>query len=312
MPLDYPVNVLVSYHYYRTADIAEMASWGLRIIGDSGAYSADSQGAVIDRDDFYAWADRWRAALCWTASLDVIGDPDKSWANFITAPPSLNLIPTIHYGCDPRELDRYVEAGADFIGLGGMVGFKSESDRLLRWCLSVMRYAAKTHPQVRFHGWGVTHSKLTMNLPWYSVDSSGFSAAYRFGRLSLFDPDAKKTRNVALNGTDIADVDIARLLRKHYSIGWERIKDSGSHNRRDVTRVAMRSVQLNERYLGSRHRVSPPSSIVDQKAGSNVHMALGFPNAQPARALDPTDQGTKIWGAMASLPLINDLGRSKA
>ena len=40
-----PRNILVSYHYFRKYDLDKLA--GLRIIGDSGAYSAKSQGVEL-------------------------------------------------------------------------------------------------------------------------------------------------------------------------------------------------------------------------------------------------------------------------
>lgn len=270
VPLDLPVNALISFHYFGDVDVAQMQSWGLRMIGDCGAYSADSQGAPIDRDAFFEWGRRWRRNLLWVASLDVIGDPKASWANWRAAPADLRLVPTVHYGSEPSLIDRYVEAGADLIGLGGMVPFKSEPKRLLRWCLSVMRYARDNHPHVRFHGWGVTHPQLVMNLPWWSVDSSGFSSAYRYGRLSLFNPDTKKSVTVAMDGRSVANT--ATLLREHYGLeDWRRIAESTAATRRDLVRVSMRSMQLTERYLQHRHRVTPPPSLAGVTPGPQVH-----------------------------------------
>lgn len=260
--LDRPINTLVSYFYFADHDLADLSSVGLRMIGDSGAFSADSQGTPVDRDQFFHWAQRWADHLYWVASLDVIGDAAATLANWRAAPDGLRLVPTLHYGCDPSQMDVYVDGGADLIGLGGMVRYKAEPKRLLRWCLSVMRYARDVHPQVRFHGWGVTHPTLLMNLPWWSVDSSGFSSAYRYGRLKLWNPDTKTTQVAAMNGRETAG--IARLLRAHYGIGWDRIAVSNTHTRRDLTRVAVRAMQLMEAFLRSRHRVTPPPSLADQ------------------------------------------------
>jgi hypothetical protein len=142
VPLDLPINVLTSFHFYRNTDMAEMASWGLRIIADSGAFSAANAGAYVDLDAYVEWIQKWRVHLHWLASLDVIGDSGKSWANWRSLKTAgVESVPTIHYPAEPSELDRYVEAGADFIGLGGMVPYKSEPQRLLRWSAQVMRYA---------------------------------------------------------------------------------------------------------------------------------------------------------------------------
>lgn len=296
-PVFLPVNALVSYHYFREIDIGHMARWGLCMVGDSGAFSAASQGAQIDQDEFYEWARLWRNDLLWTASLDVIGDEGRSWANWKRAPKDLGLIPTVHYGADPSSIDRYVEAGVDLIGLGGMVPYKSEPARLLRWCLQMMRYARDKHPHVRFHGWGVTHPDLVMNLPWWSVDSSGFSAAYRFGILTLVDPRTGKRILVKMNGKDAANH--ATLLRNAYGVDWRKVAVSNRETRRDVVRVAVHAMQHLERFLQRRWKVEPPQSLTSAARssvdkGPIVHNVLGAPSMQPPKSLSPDDKGPRI------------------
>ena len=303
--LRYPVNALVSFHYFKDRDIADMKRWGLRLIGDSGAYSAASQGAPINIQEFAEWGARWKDNLAWVASLDVIGDKEASWTNYAwLRNQGLDVIPTIHYGCDPKEVDRYVAEGVDFIGLGGMVGRKSEADRLLRWTLSVFRYARDKHPQLRFHGWGVTHRQLTMNLPWYSVDSSGFSSAYRFARLSLFDPAKGMMTNIELDGKQIyKHVD---LLKRVYNCDPDDVKISTPDRRRQLVRLAISSVQKLEEFLRNRHQVTPPTyGVKGWDLAPQVHVALGFPGAQSTLAVSPTDTpapfaGPNVHNAMAS------------
>lgn len=309
VPLPLPVNTLISFHYFDRTDVAKMVGWGLRVIGDSGAYSADSKGAMIDREAFWSWAERWADVLFWTASLDVIGNAEATWRNWIEAPETLKLVPTIHYGTPPETLDRYVERGADLIGLGGMVPFKSEPMRLLRWCASVIRYARDTHPHVRFHGWGITHPDLMMNLPWWSVDSSGFSAAYRYGRMMLFDPDTKRRIVVSMDGRSLAAHQ--RLLAKHYGVtDWKRVLKSYGGNRRDVVRISMRSMQFLETYLQARHGVTPPPSLIgaprawnDREQGPQVHFATTcvpcMHDVEPL-ALATTDVGPRVTAALGN------------
>lgn len=274
--LRYPVSALVSYHYYPDpGKVAGLAAGGLRLIGDSGAFSALSLGKPIDLDVFASWCHAVRDSTTWLASLDVIGDADGSWRNWrALRSAGVQAIPTVHYGCPPRLLDRYVEQGVDFFGLGGMVGRKSEQDRLMRWALSMMRYARITHPQVRFHGWGITHPRLLAALPWWSVDSSGFGQAYRFGRLNLFDPDTKRTHKAALDGRDVYR--LAPLLRKHYGTTAKTVERSTPANRAHLVRVSARSFQLLEDHLRARHKVSAPSyGVRNPQGGTNVHAVDG-------------------------------------
>ena len=312
-----PVNALASFHYFKSYDIAEMQSWGLRLIGDSGAFSSMSQGALIDLGEFADWGLRWQNNLAWIASLDVIGDQPASFQNYKKLRArGLDVIPTIHYGCDPKELDKYAADGVDFVGLGGMVGRKSEAARLLRWTLAVFRYARDHHPTMRFHGWGVTHSQLVMNLPWYSVDSSGFSSSYRFARLSLFDTTNGKNIGIDLNGKDIYKH--AALLRRDYKVEPEEVAVSDRETRRQLTRLSIASIQKQEDFLRKRFKVDAPKygvkdlyfdainmhiasaapyylkEIADIQLSPtqapNIHAALGFPGAQSTISLSPTDK----------------------
>lgn len=295
--LRHPINSLVSFHYFENHDIKEMKDWGLRLIGDSGAFSAASQGTPINIRAFADWAKKWRDSLSWVASLDVIGDAQGSRKNFDwLRNKDLDVIPTIHYGADPSLIKDYVKDGVDFIGLGGMVGRKSEPKRLLRWTLSMFKYARDNHPEVRFHGWGVTHPDLVMNLPWFSVDSSGFSSAYRFGRLSLFDPRTAKKVGITLDGSDI--LQHSELLRTVYGIDPANVSVSTRDTRRDLVRLSVAAVQRQEEYLQRRHKVSPPyyGLLESSGGGPRVHVAIGFPNAQATISLSPTDKPPRAGG----------------
>lgn len=259
--LDVPTDILCSYHYFKDIDMAQIASWGTRIIGDSGAFSAMSSGKPIDREEFHEWAARWSDDLFWVAALDVIGDPDASFENWRAAQrDGLDLVPTLHYGEEPEQMDRLVEHGASLIGLGGMVPYSSEKDRLMRWTLSMHRYARDNHPGVRFHGWGISHPYLVDSLPWWSTDSSGFSSCFRFGTLRLWVPRRGRFVSVDLNGRDIAKH--AKLLREVYGIDWKLISESKPGNRRELGRVALRSVQLYAAWLQTRQQVSAPALLL--------------------------------------------------
>ena len=289
--LSTPVDILTSFFYYRNINMAEIRSWGTRIIGDSGAYSAMSTGTPVDRDEFHAWAKKWKDALYWVAALDMIGDPKGTYANWKAAQrEGLDLVPTIHYGEPPETMNQYVDQGVTFLGLGGMVPYKSEPKRLMRWCLSMHIYARDNHPDVRFHGWGTTHSAIVDGLPWWSVDSSGFGSAFRFGVMKLFDPTAGRNRSVPLDGRSIAKY--ARLLRTHYGADWRNVARSEPANRREVARVALRAQQLHAQRLQQRRAVTPPPRF----KGDGPGPLLAAADATFATLLDP-GHGPKMVAA---------------
>lgn len=274
--LRYPLSALVSFHYYpRPEQAARLHTGGLRLIGDSGAFSALTLGKPVNLDDYAAWCHAVEPYTTWVAGLDEIGNADETWRRWeALRAQGVESIPTVHYGASPREVDRYVEQGVDLIGMGGMVGRKSEQSRLMRWAIGMMRYARANHPQLRFHGWGITHPALVNGLPWYSVDSSGFGQAYRFGRLNIWNPEKHRNEKAILNGRDVYR--LGPLLRRHYGTDPAAVATSTAANRPLIIRVSARAFQLQEDYLRARHHVSAPSYATrDPHAGTNLHAVDG-------------------------------------
>lgn len=246
--LTYPINALVSYHYFRKADLNEWPY--LRLIGDCGAYSAMTQGVSLDVDDVIAWYKRWQHRLYWCASLDVIGDPEGTWHNYrLMRDAGLNVVPTVHLGEDTSWLDRYVESGATLIGLGGLVTHARRA-RVQRWVTNMFRYARDNHPDVRFHGWGATRQWLHHDLPWYSVDSSSPTSGYRYGMTRLFDP--RTGRYVTMRTDDRDAYHHSGLLRRVYGVPPRAVGVSNASTRQSHVRLAATSMQLHERYLQRR------------------------------------------------------------
>ena len=116
--IPFPRNALVSYHCWRNRDISALADFTL--VADSGAYSADTHGAVITVADLCAWATEWRKHFAWVAALDVIGDPVASHLNWeLMRSHGVNAMPTVHFPALPQTIDTYAREGVTFMGLGG-------------------------------------------------------------------------------------------------------------------------------------------------------------------------------------------------
>lgn len=278
-----PRNILVSFHYFRRYDLDKLA--GMRIIGDSGAFSAKSQGAEVTVSELAAWGKRWQHRLCWLASLDVIGSAEgtrRNWHEMVDGH-NIAAVPTIHFGCDPSLMDYYAERGVDFIGLGGMVG--KPMSKQLRWLVTCFRYARDNHPQMRFHGWGVSHTKI-MRLPFFSVDSSGWGQAYRFGRMTLRDPTHPgHSVAVQMDGRGSYTPEVATLLRQHYGINPSQVSTSGAHNRKLVVRLSALSASVAEQEFRRMHKggISAPSwgQLGAPARGPSYHLALGDTSKEP-------------------------------
>jgi hypothetical protein len=309
--ISYPVDALVSFHYYRSDTImAPVATPGhLRLIGDSGAYSAYSQGKTITLPDYAAWIRQWRDALCWVAALDVLGDPAATFANWATFRDTYQIesIPTLHAGGDPRELDRYAAQGVDLVGLGGLVGIAT---RAMAWLIAVFRYARDRHPAMRFHLWGATNRKLLDNLPAWSADSSAYMGmSYRYGRLRLFDPATARDTAIPLDGRAVYQPRNAALL-KRYGITPRSVEKSGPPNRDLLVQVGAAATQAYAAWLQARHRVTPPAygQLHPPAPGGPVIHVIGSQGTNDdLTKLHPGRTGTRVVatttssGALASL-----------
>lgn len=278
--LHYPVDALVSYHYFRTDALMDKVTGGwLRLIGDSGAFSAHTAGVAITVDEYAAWCHRWSDRLMWCASLDVIGDPRKSLANWraLRDTHGLATVPTIHVGTDPSWIGAYASEGVDFIGLGGMVG--RPMPVMMRWSAAMLRHARDNYPQVRFHAWGQAGRTYLDSLPVYSADSSRSAVAYRFGILRLFDPVSGRQHNLKLDGTP-AVMRHGRLLRDVYGVDPQQVRTSHGGNRQLLIRLAAAGIQQYAAWLQRRHRgvTAPTWGVRDAPAaGPLVHNVSAHP-----------------------------------
>jgi hypothetical protein len=271
--ITYPVDALVSYHYYKRDDLmaAVTGPGHLRLVGDSGAYSAWAQGQEIRLPEYAAWCRQWGKHLAWVAALDVIGDPQATWVNWAAFRDvyGIRSVPTVHAGTPVKWLDVYAAEGVDFIGLGGLVG---GGIRGFKWMVHVLQYAAGHHPQLRFHAWGVTTRKVLDALPLYSADSSGImGTAYRYARLRTFNPATGRDVMIHLDGTEPYRHRL--LLERVYGVTPQEVERSTPANRPLLIAMAAASTQRYAEWLQARHGVSPPTwGLTGPDLGPRIHL----------------------------------------
>lgn len=273
----YPVDALISYHYFRTDQLmTSVLSPKLRLIGDSGAFSAKTQGAAIDVDTYGEWCKAWGPQLSWTASLDVIGDAAASLRNWerLVEHHGVQAVPTIHFGTDPAAMDPYAKQGVDFMGLGGIVG---NAPRAMAWLVAVFRHARTHHPAMRFHGWGLTTRNMVDKLPFYSLDSSGIAgSAYRWGKASLWDPRATATVHISFDGRN--PYKHGELLRRYYDVDPGAVERSTPANVHLIMHLMVASTQMQAAWLNRRFGVDPPSwGVREPVTGTRIHIAATSP-----------------------------------
>lgn len=286
----YPVDALVSYYYFK-ADSAMKAATGpryLRLVADSGAFSAYSQGATVLLDEYAEWLIRWRSYIAWSAALDVIGDPVATFRNWQTLRDKhgLNTVPTLHAGGDTRWLDVYAAEGVDFVGLGGLVGVAS---RALPWIVHVMRYARDNHPEMRFHAWGVTHRRILDALPLWSTDSSGIiGLSFRYGMMRLFNPSTSRDVQIPMDGRTPYK---HRPLLEWYGVTPGQVARSSAANRELLVNLMTASVQNYAAWLRKRHNVSPPAWGQNGMGGQGTRIHIAESASRTIAMLTP---GTRL------------------
>lgn len=263
------LSFLVSFHYYRDTDIgAWLAAMGgtarIRLFGDSGAYSAKHQGAAIVLVEYAAWLKRWEHLFSAYANLDVIGDAKASAANLRKLEGmGLHPLPVFHGGEPWSYLERYL-AAYPYIALGGAVG----ADRGLidAWLVKCFRLAQPAGAV--YHGFGMTRWPLLRDFPFYSVDSSSWGSAYRYGVLKLF----ANGKWVSVRIGNAADVRRHLPLLESYGVrpGW--LYDRDLYHRKYAARLSAEAWLRATDWLRRRHGAI---HLRGQEEGLHLYLADG-------------------------------------
>lgn len=180
--------MLASYWHYRGVDMEQAldAAYGSApadVFADSGGFSAWRLGGSVVISGYVAWLKRWESLFSAYANLDVIGDAQATWNNQRRLEDvGLSPLPVFHVGTPFDWLDRYAQAGYEYVALGGMVPYLSSPKRILPWLIKCFR----DYPQMRFHGFGATVWDALAVLPFASTDSTTWTAGSRYGAQLIF------------------------------------------------------------------------------------------------------------------------------
>lgn len=185
--------LLLCYAFYiqrRYEELFDGAPEAPLLFLDSGAFSARTQGIDIPVGDYARWLQRWAPHAMAYANLDVIQDPKATVRNqrILEDDYGLTPIPVFHAGTPWSELTRLLDAGYDYIGLGGLAAH-STSPNTRAWLAYAMRQCG---PAVRTHGFGIGNIRLLRDFPFYSVDSSSFRSSWRYGKVRYLDRDGRQ------------------------------------------------------------------------------------------------------------------------
>lgn len=229
------IGFLASYAYFKKDDIATLKSrlYGAPLFADSGAFSAWNLGLDLRIGEYAKWLlkayDKWEVY----ANLDVIYEPAKTYANqkYLEGR-VLRPMPVIHMGTSMDELKKYIDEGHDYIGLGGLANRRGVDPAIVKkWADDCF---ATADGKTVFHGFAFVRQNALTEYPWYSVDSSTWIGAERFGTGALFVDGRIKT--LAFSDKK-AIAENADAIKEHGG-ALERFLD-GNYNYRDSTEVSV-------------------------------------------------------------------------
>lgn len=197
---DYPSNLLFSYLTAGAVDkFKDLVKAHGKLFIDSGAFSAWTQGKVIDVDEYIAWINARADYIDLYGQIDVIpGDRNsgklpsreevveaaqKTWENYLYMRPKMKkpegLLYTFHVGEPIEFLKRALEWRDEegkpipYIALGGMVGKPVlVRDRFLEQCFDAI--SKSSNPNIKVHAFGMTDKNLLQKYPIESADSTSW------------------------------------------------------------------------------------------------------------------------------------------
>lgn len=124
-------------------------------------------------DDYAEFIKKHTKAIDFYVNVDIIFNPEKSWEmlKYLENIHGLKPLPVIHWGTSLKWIKRHLDAGYDFIGLGGL-GQEVTSSMYYNWADKVYEYLCPgpSHlPIVRTHGFAMTAYDLMIKWPWYCM-----------------------------------------------------------------------------------------------------------------------------------------------
>lgn len=141
-------------------------------------------------DDYAAFVKKYQIAIDLYANVDAIPNGELTYRNqkYLEEKHGLKPVPVVHLASGSLEwLKRYIKEGYGIIGLGGLAGKASRSERR-RWlddCFEIVCDTPDRMPKVKIHGFGITAHPLLLRYPWWSVDSVTWAKVGGFGNILM-------------------------------------------------------------------------------------------------------------------------------
>lgn len=174
------LNLLIAYPYFKNEilDLLKTRSDDIRLVIDSGAFTAWKAGKEITVDEYARFLDGLPIKPWRYFTLDVVGDPQRSLANYdALRGQGFSPIPIFTRGDSVEMIDRYYET-SDVLGVGGLVGTKGNKG----FVKGIMSRIGKRN----VHWLGFANLNFIYVYRPYMCDSSRWANAVKFGSLFLY------------------------------------------------------------------------------------------------------------------------------
>jgi hypothetical protein len=201
-----PLNLLLAYPYLKAPALEALRQAGSRVrfLLDSGAFTAWKSGSPIALDDYCRFLERLPVTPWRYFTLDVIGDPKASLANYeIMRRRGFKPMPIFTRGDEPDILEYYYST-SDVVGIGSGVGTPKR-----RGFINGVMTLAKGR---RVHWLGFTDVDYLKYYRPYMADSSTWATALQYAVLKLYD---RNGRSFKVSKQDFArrpSPDVRRIL----------------------------------------------------------------------------------------------------
>lgn len=252
------MRFLLSYWYYKGIDLDAWLAENFEgpypdIFVDSGGFSADSQGVEITLEEYVGWIEQYGHLFSAYANLDVIGDQQGTNENqALLEEMGIAPVPILTLqrdGADYGTLERLLADGYEYIALGGLVPFSGQTKRLMPHLIKCFQMAGN---RAVFHGFGLSTWEILRSLPFYSVDSTSWSAGVQYGDVRIF--DERRCKLVSFQWSDKESVRTRAGLIESY--GFDPVLFSQGRSkevRRAVLQICGLSVLRAEHFLRKLH-----------------------------------------------------------
>lgn len=135
--------------------------------------------AYYETPEFWNYVDTYcqfvidyKHAIDYYATVDVLFHPKKSWQvlKYIENEWGLNPVPVIHFNTDIKWVEKHLNAGYTYIGIGGL-GQEITKANYYAWADPVFKMLCDKDgmPIVKTHGFAMTAHQLLVRYPWYCM-----------------------------------------------------------------------------------------------------------------------------------------------